>query len=55
MLQDRVAQLRALAGRATPLVPRLVEQQRQRFMERWKDAMALADGAVARKQRRTGP
>lgn len=47
MLQDRVAQLRALAGRATPLVPRLVEQQRQRFMERWKDAMALADGAVA--------
>ena len=47
MLQDRVAQLRALASRATPLVPLLVEQQRQRFMERWKDAMALADGAVA--------
>ena len=47
MLQDRVAQLRVLAQQAGPLVPQLVEQQRQRFMERWKEAMALADGAVA--------
>ncbi len=47
MLQDRVKQLRALASQATPLVPQLVEQQRTRFMERWKEAMALTDGAVA--------
>jgi uncharacterized protein (TIGR00255 family) len=26
-------------------VPQLVEQQRQRFLERWKEAMALADGS----------
>ena len=47
MLQDRLAQLRALAQQAGPLVPQLVEQQRQRFVERWKEAMALADGAAA--------
>jgi uncharacterized protein (TIGR00255 family) len=29
-------QLRALAQQAVPLVPQLVEQQRQRFLERWK-------------------
>ena len=46
MLQDRLEQLRALAHQATPLVPKLVEQQRQRFMERWKEAMALADNAT---------
>ena len=47
MLLDRIAQLRKLAADATPLVPQLVEQQRLRFMERWKEAMALAEGAVA--------
>jgi len=47
MLHDRLQQLRALAQTATPLVPQLVEQQRQRFVERWKDAMALAEGSVA--------
>ncbi len=47
MLQDRLAQLRALAQQAGPLVPQLVEQQRQRFVERWKEAMALADGTAA--------
>lgn len=46
MLRDRVAQLRALAAQAGPLVPQLVEQQRQRFLERWAEAMALADGAT---------
>lgn len=46
MLQDRLEQLRALAHQATPLIPKLVEQQRQRFMERWKEAMALADNAT---------
>ncbi|KAF1031804.1 MAG: hypothetical protein GAK34_03663 [Delftia tsuruhatensis] len=47
MLLDRIAQLRKLAADATPLVPQLVEQQRLRFMERWKEAMALAEGALA--------
>lgn len=46
MLLDRVKQLRALAQQAVPMVPLLVEQQRQRFMERWKEAMALTDGAT---------
>ncbi len=47
MLHERVEQLRALALQAVPLVPKLVEQQRQRFMERWKEAMGLAEGSVA--------
>ena len=46
MLLDRVKQLRALAQQAVPLVPLLVEQQRLRFMERWKEAMALTDGTT---------
>jgi len=46
MLRDRLASLRELAARAGPLVPQLVEQQRLRFMERWKDAMALAEGST---------
>lgn len=44
MLQDRIAQLRALAAQAQPLIPKLVAQQRQRFMDRWQEAMGLADG-----------
>ena len=46
MLLDRVKQLRALALQAGPMVPVLVEQQRLRFMGRWKEAMALTDGAT---------
>ena len=46
MLLERIAQLRSLAQQASPLVPQLVEQQRQRFLERWKEAMALTDGAT---------
>jgi uncharacterized protein (TIGR00255 family) len=47
MLADRVSQLRALAEQAVPLVPKLVDQQRQRFLERWQEAMALGSGATA--------
>jgi uncharacterized protein (TIGR00255 family) len=47
MLIERIGQLRALARQAVPLVPQLVAQQRQRFMDRWAEAMALAEGAVA--------
>jgi uncharacterized protein (TIGR00255 family) len=46
MLLGHLSQLRALALQAKPLVPQLVEQQRQRFLDRWKEAMALAEGAV---------
>lgn len=42
-LLERTAQLRALAELAVPMVPRLVEQQQARFLERWKEAMALPD------------
>lgn len=46
MLLERLQQLRALAKQAEPLVPQLVEQQRQRFLERWQEAMGLAEGQV---------
>ena len=46
MLLERIGQLRLLAAQAVPLVPQLVAQQRQRFMERWAEAMALGDSAV---------
>jgi uncharacterized protein (TIGR00255 family) len=44
MLLGHLKQLRSLAKQAEPLVPQLVEQQRTRFLERWKEAMALAEG-----------
>lgn len=43
MLQDRTGQLRDLSALAAPLVPKLVEQQKARFLERWKEAMDLPD------------
>ena len=43
MLLDRTSQLRALSASAVPLVPKLVEQQKARFLERWAEAMALPD------------
>jgi uncharacterized protein (TIGR00255 family) len=46
MLLDHITQLRALAQQAVPLIPQLVEQNRQRFLTRWKEAMALTDGAT---------
>lgn len=45
-LRERIAQLHELAAQAKPLIPQLVEQQRQRFLERWKDAMNLAEGSA---------
>jgi uncharacterized protein (TIGR00255 family) len=41
MLRGHLGQLRTLAEQARPLVPQLVEQQRNRFLERWQEAMAL--------------
>lgn len=46
MLLDHITQLRALAQQAVPLIPQLVEQNRQRFLTRWKEAMALTDGTT---------
>jgi uncharacterized protein (TIGR00255 family) len=46
MLLGHIGQLRTLAEQASPMVPKLVEQQRLRFMERWKEAMDLTDGAT---------
>ena len=46
MLLERIQQLRDLAAKATPLVPQLVALQRQRVMDRWKEAMALTEGAA---------
>ena len=46
MLLGHLQQLRELAQQALPLVPRLVDQQRTRFLERWKEAMALTDGST---------
>jgi uncharacterized protein (TIGR00255 family) len=39
---ERVEALRALAAQAAPLVPQVVERQRQRFLERWNEALAAA-------------
>ena len=46
MLQDRLTQLRKLAARAVPLIPQVVEAQRKRFLERWKEALSVAEGTV---------
>jgi uncharacterized protein (TIGR00255 family) len=42
MLQSHLGQLRILASQAGPLIPLLVEQQRNKFMDRWKEALALS-------------
>ena len=54
MLLGHVAQLRALGAQAQPMVPQLVELQRQRFLERWNDALgaASADAAAQAAQER---
>jgi uncharacterized protein (TIGR00255 family) len=46
VMRERVAALRALADRAEPLVPQAVARQREKFVERWNDALA-AGGASA--------
>lgn len=54
MLLDRTAQLRQLAAQAQPMVPQLVELQRQRFLDRWNEALgaAQADAAASAAQER---
>ncbi len=43
MLHDRLKQLRRLALDAQPLIPQLVAQQRQRFLDRWNEAMQVGE------------
>ncbi|MDE2397418.1 MAG: YicC family protein [Burkholderiales bacterium] len=45
MLLDRIAGLRALAARAAPLLPAVVQRQQQRFLERWNEALAAANAS----------
>ena len=46
MLRERLVQLRDLAQRAAPLIPQLVAQQRQRFLERWREALSQVDAGL---------
>ncbi|RYF62459.1 MAG: DUF1732 domain-containing protein, partial [Comamonadaceae bacterium] len=46
MLTEHLGELRKLAAQAGPLVPKLVEQQRTRFLERWQEAMGLVGGTL---------
>jgi len=41
-LAERTARLRELARQAEPLVPAVVQKQQQRFLERWREALAAA-------------
>lgn len=45
MLLDRLGLLRQLAKDAQPLIPQLVEQQRQRFLDRWNEALGATASA----------
>ena len=42
ILMERVEGLRALARQAAPLLPQVVARQRERFLERWNEALAAA-------------
>ena len=45
MLLDRTTQIRALCVLVTPMVPKLVSQQKAKFLDRFKEAMALSGDA----------
>ncbi|TXC65361.1 YicC family protein [Piscinibacter aquaticus] len=45
ILMERVRRLRELAAQAEPLVPAVVQRQQQRFLERWHEALGVADAA----------
>ncbi|MDO9147170.1 MAG: DUF1732 domain-containing protein [Hydrogenophaga sp.] len=46
MLLDRLKQLRQLAKDAQPLIPLLVAQQRQRFIDRWNEALGTSTSSA---------
>ena len=47
MLLERITALRALAARAAPLVPEAIARQRERFLERWREALQAAQHSAA--------
>jgi uncharacterized protein (TIGR00255 family) len=47
LLRERTAGLRQLAAQAQPLVGQVVARQRDRFLERWNEALAHAGGGSA--------
>ncbi len=46
-LTERTGRLRELARQAEPLVPAVVHKQQQRFLERWREALAAAQVGTA--------
>ena len=46
-LMDRIHLLKELTLQASPLIPILVEQQRQRFLDRWQEAMSLGANQIS--------
>lgn len=47
MLQSHLGQLRVHASQAGPLIPMLVQQQRIKFMDRWKEALTIGSSGNA--------
>jgi uncharacterized protein (TIGR00255 family) len=47
MLRNRVQQLSQLAQQAAPLIPKLVSQQRDKFLQRWAEALQTSAGEVS--------
>ena len=45
-LLERIQQLKALTNQAGPLIPQLIEQQRQRFLDRWQEALSIGSNQV---------
>jgi len=47
VLAAKLGRLRELAASAEPMVPTVVQRQQQRFLERWREALAGAGSAAA--------
>jgi uncharacterized protein (TIGR00255 family) len=45
VLRERIDHLRTLAEQARPLVPAVIARQRERFLERWQEALAASGAA----------
>ncbi len=47
ILNERIALLHQLALQAAPMVPAVVQRQQQRFLERWREALAAAGAGAS--------
>lgn len=45
VLHERIGHLRALAAQAKPLLPAVLQRQRERFLERWNEALQASGAA----------